>query len=249
MPTRRALAAFILLVAGAAPAAAQTSPGRLWVGVSGGVQGTSNGFADAFDVTSQFADPEPATGTADYPVKTGALVDGRVHVRLWKGLAAGVAFTHYAHRGDASITARVPHPFQFNQFRTVEGSTSTRRGENGTHVQVAYMVPIGERLRLTGFAGPSWLSVEQTFVTDVQYSQTFPFDTAAFSSATTRRSSARAAGFNAGADVAWMFTRRVGVGGLVQYSAAQIKEDVAANRTITVDAGGIQTAVGVRLIF
>jgi len=249
MTARYALAGLVVLLLGAAPAVAQTSQGRFLIGVSGGVQGSSNGFGDAFDVTSQFGDPEQATGTADYPVKTGALVDGRVHVRLWKGFAAGVAFTHYSHRGDASISARVPHPFQFNQLRTVEGTTSTRRGENGTHVQFAYIVPVGERLRVTGFAGPSWLSVEQTLVTDVQYSQTFPFDTATFSGATTRRSSANAVGFNAGADVAWMFTRRVGVGGLVQYSAAQVEQDAGDNRRITVDAGGIQTAVGVRLIF
>jgi hypothetical protein len=249
MALRGAIGTLLLLCAAAAPAAAQSSPGRFWIGVSGGVQGTSNGFGDAFDVTSQFQDPEQATATAQYPVKTGALVDGRVQVRLWKGFAVGVGVTHYSQRGDASITARVPHPLQFNQFRTVEGTTSTRRGEIGTHLQFAYMVPLGERLRVTGFAGPSRLSVEQTFITDVQYTQTFPFDTATFSGATTRRSTASAIGFNAGADVAWMFSRRVGAGALVQYSAASVEEDAADNRRIALDAGGIQTAVGIRLIF
>jgi hypothetical protein len=99
------------------------------------------------------------------------------------------------------------------------------------------------------FAGPSRISVEQTFVTDVQYTQTFPFDTATFSRATTRRSSASAAGFNGGADVIWMFARRFGVGGLVQYSAAQVREDVGNNRSLTVDAGGIQAGAGLRMVF
>lgn len=249
MAARRAIAALALILGAVTPAAAQPAPGRFWFGVSGGVQSTANGFGDAFDVTSQFQDPEQATATATYPVKAGALVDGRFQVRLWKGFAVGLGVTHYSHRGDAAITARVPHPFQFNQFRTVEGTTSTRRGETGAHLQFAYMVPIGERLRITGFAGPSRLSVEQTLISDVQYTQTFPFDNAAFSGATTRRSTASAMGFNAGADVAWMFGRQFGAGVLVQYAAARVKEPTADNRRITVDAGGIQTAVGLRLVF
>ncbi len=233
----------------AAPAAAQSTSERFWVGVSGGVQGTSNGFSDSFTFASQFQDPESSTASVDYPVKGGPLVDGSFVVRLWKGFGVGVAVSQFSKGGSAAVTASVPHPFQFNQFRSIEGSTSTTRNELGIHLQFAYLVPLASHVRLIAFAGPSRISVEQTFVTDVQYTQAFPFDAATFSRATTRLSSASAAGFNGGADVIWMFARRFGVGGLVQYSAAKVRQDLGNNRSITVDAGGIQAGGGVRMVF
>jgi hypothetical protein len=239
----------IALLTVSAPALAQSTSERFWIGISGGVQGTSNGFGDAFTFPSQFQDPESSTATIDYPVKGGPLVDGTFAVRLWRGFAVGVGVSQFSKGGSATITAQVPHPFQFNQFRSIEGSTSTTRNELGLHLQFAYLVPLTSRFRVIAFAGPSRISVEQTFVTDVQYTQTFPFDTATFSRATTHRSSASAAGFNGGADVIWMFARRFGVGGLVQYSAAQVRQDVGNGRTLTVDAGGIQGGGGLRMVF
>jgi len=241
--------AMIALLTLAAPAAAQSRSERFWIGVSGGGQGTSNGFSDAFQFASQFQDPESSRASVDYPVKGGPLVDGTFAVRLWKGFGVGIGVSHFSKRGSATVTAQVPHPFQLNQFRSIEGSTSTSRNELGIHLQFAYLVPLTDRLRVIAFAGPSRLSVEQTVITDVQYTQSFPFDTAAFSGATTRRASANAIGVNGGVDVIWMFSRQFGVGGLVQYSAAQVREDVGNNRRVTVDAGGIQAGAGLRMVF
>jgi hypothetical protein len=246
---RRTVTTMIALLALAAPAAAQSTSERFWIGVSGGAQGTSNGFSDAFDFASQFQDQEKSTASVDYPVKGGPLVDGTFAVRLWKGFAVGVGVSHFSKRGSATVTAQVPHPFQFNKLRSIEGSTSMSRNELGIHLQFAYLVPLTNRLRVIAFAGPSRLSVEQTFITDVQYTQSFPFDTPAFSSASTRRVSADAMGFNGGADVIWMFARQFGIGGLVQYSAAQVHEDVGNNRRVTLDAGGIQAGAGLRIVF
>jgi hypothetical protein len=247
--SKRAVITIVALLGVALPAAAQSPSERFWIGVSGGVQGTSNGFGDSFDITSQFQDPETARATVDYPVEGGPFVDGTFAVRLWKGFGVGVGVSHFSKRGDAQVTAEVPHPFQFNQLRSIDGSTSTSRTEVGLHLQFAYLVPITDRFRVIAFAGPSRFSVEQTFVTDVQYSQSFPFDTATFSGATTRRASASAAGFNAGADVIWMFSRQFGMGGLIQYAAARVHEDAGSNREISVDAGGIQAGAGLRMVF
>jgi hypothetical protein len=97
--------------------------------------------------------------------------------------------------------------------------------------------------------GPSYISVGQTIATDVQYAQTYPYDTATFTSATTTHPSKGAVGFNAGADVAWMFRRNVGVGGLVQFSRAMVKLPASGGRTISFDAGGAQIGAGLRLVF
>src|SRR4051812_9457150 len=98
-----AATALIALLTLAAPAAAQSTSDRFWVGISGGMQGTSNGFSDAFDFPGQFQDPETSSASIDYPVKGGPLVDGTFAVRLWKGFAVGVGVSHFSKSGSATV--------------------------------------------------------------------------------------------------------------------------------------------------
>ena len=74
-------------------------------------------------------------------------------------------------------------------------------------------------------------------------------DTAAFKSATTKDATASATGYNAGADVYWMFSRNAGVGGLVQIARARVKAPTGDGRTVSIDAGGVQAGGGLRFVF
>lgn len=241
-------AAFLIALGCAADARAQTRawPERIWIGVGGGFQPAVNSFDDAFEVPL-YAETERVT--IDYPVKGGALVSARGGFRVWKRFTVGLGVTRYSRRADATVHARLPHPFFDNQFRDVEGTTSALRGETGAHLLLGWMMPLSDRLRLIVTAGPSMLSVEQTVVTGVQFSEVYPYDTAEFTGATTRRSTRSGTGFNAGADVTWMFSPRLGAGGLVQFTRARARVGAGEGRTIAVDAGGAQVAAGLRLIF
>jgi hypothetical protein len=244
-------AAFLFIfiaIASASDARAQTRawPERVWIGVSGGVQPSSNDFDDAFE-TPLHAETERAT--IAYPVKTGAAIAASGGYRVWKGLTVGLGVTRYSRRSPATIGARLPHPFFDSQFREIEGTTSTRRSETAAHLLVGWMLPVTDRLRLIVTAGPSLVNVEQTLVTGVQFSEVYPYDTAEFTGATTKRASRSATGFNAGADVVWMFSRRFGAGGLVQFTRARARVSPGEGRTISVDAGGAQAAAGLRVIF
>ena len=97
--------------------------------------------------------------------------------------------------------------------------------------------------------GPSILHVNQAVVTDVNYSEEYPYDTAAFTGVDSRDVKASATGFNAGADVRWMFSRHVGLGGLVRFTRGTVDLDGPDNRTITVDAGGTHVGAGLRVVF
>lgn len=242
-------ASVLLIVFGAAsPALAQTRdwPERFWFGVSGGIQPTVNSFDDAFE-RQLYQETERVT--VDYPVKSGALIAASGGMRVWKRLAIGFAATRYNRRGSATVKASLPHPFFDNQFREIEGTTTTTRRETGGHLLVGWMMPLGDTLRLIVTAGPSVLSVGQTLVTDVQFAETFPYDTAEFTAATTSNPTRTATGFNAGADVFWMFSRRLGAGGLVQVTRARARVDAGSGRTISIDAGGAQAALGIRVLF
>ena len=247
---RQILAAtLLLLVFGPArPAAAQSRawPERFWVSVSGGGQPTVNSFSDGFEVPLY---TETEKVTIAYPVKGGAVIAASGGFRLWKQLALGFGVTRY-HRGEAAtVDAQLPHPFFDNRLRAVQGTTPATRHEVGAHLLIGWMMPITDRVRLLVTAGPSVLSVRQSLVTSVEVTETYPYDTVAFKSAATKDATASAAGFNAGADVFWMFSRHVGAGGLIQFTRARVKERTDGGRTVSVDAGGVQAGAGLRLVF
>jgi hypothetical protein len=245
MIIRRSLVA-VALVLCARTADAQTWSGRVWAGLNGGVQTAGRQVSDSFEI-EQFTE----TGTVDvgYPTKSSAVIEGTVGVRVWKRFGVGVAVTQASSRSSASVSAEIPHPFFDNRPRSIEGAADVERNEVAAHVQLAYLVSLAPRVRMIVSAGPSVFNVEQTFVTDVKFSQEYPYDTATFTGATTRRSTASKVGFNVGADLLWMFTSQVGAGGLVRFARATVMEDVGNGRSLSVESGGVQVAAGVRFLF
>ena len=238
----------VILACTARSAAAQTKawPEKGWFSVSGGVQPTVNSFSDAFDLPL-YAEIEHVTVSS--PVKGGTLVAASGGYRVWKQLAIGLDVTRYNRGASARVTAQIPHPFFDNQFRQVQGTTSATRNEVGVHVLIGWMMPLTDRLRLLVTAGPSAISVGQTLVTGAQFSETYPYDTATFTGADTKNATVTAMGFNAGADVFWMFSRNIGAGGLIRFTRARAKVSTGAGRTISIDAGGAQAGAGLRVVF
>jgi len=83
----------------------------------------------------------------------------------------------------------------------------------------------------------------------VTVSETYPFDTATFASATTKQLSSTAVGFNAGVDISSPLSSRVAVGGLVRYSRADVKFSNTGAAEQTVRAGGLEAGAGIRIRF
>ena len=98
-------------------------------------------------------------------------------------------------------------------------------------------------------AGVSVFSVTQGLVTDVVFTDAYPFDTATFASATTTSLSKTATGVNVGADITWKLSRNVGVGGLVRFAKASVTLAPSAGNSTTIDVGGVQVGGGVRFAF
>jgi hypothetical protein len=243
-----AIATTCVLIA-PSPALAQSTskPARFTIGVSGGVQQAAEDVSDHFSFPKNV---ETEAVDVTYSMKPWGLIDLAAGYRLWKNLGVGVAVSVTSGKGKADVTASVPHPFFFNQPRTVTGTEDDiAHSETGVHLQLQYLVPASGRLHFILEGGPSWLNVDHEVVTDVTVTESYPFDTAAFGGAVSKSTKGSAVGFNAGIDVTWLFAESVGVGGIVRYTRADVDLTAVEGRSLTIKAGGLQGGVGIRVVF
>jgi hypothetical protein len=246
MRAHRLLIGTLAIIWTAAPAAAQMGEDRMVVSVNAGYQGASNTFSDHLEF-EEFTE----TGTTDarYPIGNGFMFDGGAAVRLWRGFGVGLAFSSFSRDEIAQTDTRVPHPFFDDRERAIDADVDgIARSETSFHVQARYVVGT-DRVQAAFSGGPSFLTLEQEIVTEVQYDHAYPYDTASFRAAETRRLRASAPTFNVGFDMMWRLGRHFGVGGLIRFAAAPIDLDAGEGRTVTVDAGGIAGGAGLRLVF
>jgi hypothetical protein len=225
----------------AARAAAPGPTERVFISVNGGWQASTTAFDDArsFELNA-----ETARFTADYEVRSAPAIDASGFVRLWRGLAAGVGVTRFSDDGDIAVAGTLPHPFFFNRDRAISGTAAGTREETAVHLQAAYVIPAGRKLQIVVFGGPSFFTVKQSVVTDIGYSDRFPFDEATYTGAEVETESESKTGFTVGGDVGYYFSRHVGVGGFVRVARATVTFSLGE-----VDAGGLVAGGGVRLKF
>lgn len=232
----------------APPAFAQQRPSgnRGFIVVNGGYQISSNDFAD----TSTFpSNAEDGRFTTDYQVKGGPAFDVAGGARVWRQLAVGVGVTRFSRSTPSTLNGAVPHPFSFDRLRPVAGDvTGLKREELAVHVQARAIAPTGSRLVVMVFGGPSFFQVKQGMVARFTWAESYPFDEASFASATSADAKGSKVGFNAGVDLAYFFSRQVGVGGTVQFSGTTVEVGTAGGPR-EVKAGGTRAGAGLRLRF
>jgi hypothetical protein len=208
-------------------------------------QVNSNDFTDTATIRRNVENGRLET---TYDVGGGLAFDVSGSYLVWRNLAVGVGLTLFSKSTTTDINAQVPHPFFFNQPRTVTGQFEGDRSETAVHVQARWLVPVNDKVLVTIFGGPSFFKVEQDIVNDFEYSESYPFDTATFTRAIASSQSESALGINVGGDVAYFFSPNVGVGGTAQYSGATV--DMATpSGSADVKAGGLQVGGGIRLRF
>src|SRR5262249_30762160 len=148
------------------------------------------------------------------------------------------------------VTGSIPHPFFFNTPRSLTGTAaSLQRSELATDIQAAYVIGT-KRYDVVISGGPTILRVKQDLVSAVAYVATDPYDSVAFTSATTVNAERTTIGFNVGADFGYKLSPIIGVGGLVRFSRATPSFSlIGSTSEVSVDAGGLQIGGGVRLYF
>jgi hypothetical protein len=268
MITRRnALPTLVLLLASAAVASAQTTkpthappaakakpavdtrtwPELVFIDVGGGYH------FNTFDLSETRTEPyfaETKSWTASYSLSNAPMFAIGGGVRAWHNLMAAVTFTSFKDDEPSNITGSVPNPFFFNKPRSFSGtSDSLTHQEQTVHVSGIWRVRVNPKMEVGVGGGPSFISLQQDFVKDVEFTEQYPYDTATFSRAVTEHVKKSFVGFHVGGDLAWFFTHNIGVSGTVRYSHANADITTPANNAISMKLGGVETTVGVRLSF
>jgi hypothetical protein len=192
---------------------------------------------------------ETASVSIDYPGKSAAGVDFGGGFRVWRNLAAGLSLTYVSRSTATSVSGSLPNPLYLNRPVSLSGGFDARNAELGLHLQLGWVVPMPPRIQVVIFGGPTIFSVKQTIVEaqGIGLSSAYPFESGSISSATTTEASKTGIGFGGGVDVAYYFTRTVGVGGLVRVTRGSVSFPISGQPSADVKAGGFQASVGLRV--
>lgn len=234
----------------AAPRAAarRASNIRGLVTVSGLFQPGTHDFTDRREFSYN---RETATTTTDYAVERGGGLDAGAFVRVWRSLGIGASVSAVARTSDANTSARYPHPFFFSQARAASTSVGDLdRAEVGMHVSAAWLLPSTGRFGGVLYAGPTFFSITQNVVETLAVTEAYPYDTVTIApSGSPSEISETAVGFHAGADVAWYFSKRVGIGAMARYATAKKAVAIGNGQNFDLEAGGFQAGFGLRVRF
>ncbi|MCY4077645.1 MAG: hypothetical protein OXH04_19680 [Acidobacteria bacterium] len=267
---RRPAVVWLLAAAVAAamsvPAGAQTraGDGRGFVTINGGLQALAAEFADEVvfgdsggvyaatpvGLLSAAAAQEEARLTGGHRPASAPAFDAGAGYRLGDAFALAVAVSFVKGDGEAAVSGRAPHPFFHNRDREFAGvAAGLTRQELGFHLQAQYLAPVTDSLTVTLFGGPTVISLQQDLVTDAQFRQRYPYETATYDRAIAGGQSGTGVGFNVGADLAYYFSDLAGVGVLARYSRATVDLASGGGGTVGVPAGGLHLGGGLRLRF
>lgn len=192
--------------------------------------------------------------TATYDATTtslgGTVVDAWAGVRIVGNLGVGIGVTVLGGRGVIVLDGSVPSPLFAGRHRNLsheQGGVKHRR--LGLHVPVVYTIPFSERIHVAVLAGPSLFRLQHEALSAVSLGdEVSPYDRVPFTGLTTTVERGTGIGYHAGLDVAYLFTRWLGVGFLIRYTGGMVELEMPGGRQ-SIDVGATQASAGLRFRF
>jgi len=230
---------------------APSTPGdRIRLTLNGGEQSSAAPLKETQTFQQYF---EQGTLTLERKVTNRPFFDGGGAFRIVKQLHVGVSFSSFKDTRSGTLTAEVPNPLRFTQPRTTTGTVSgVERKENAVHIELSWRVKAAGGLEFMPFGGPSFFQTEQGLVTKLNLTlanEVYPYDTLAFPSVSTETIKDKMNGYNAGVDMAWMFSRHIGLGALIRYSHGTKDFTPTGGQAVKIEVGGLHAGGGLRVVF
>lgn len=240
-----------LILAAARDASAQKPwEDRVYLNVGFGLESGDSTLSDTRPLTI-YEETGSASTTSTFT--SGSLFDVGVGFRLWKNLSVGASYQQEQNDADAAISGSAPHPIFFNTPRSFSATAaSLERKESAVHAQVGWMVPIGAKLDVLIFGGPSFFRLQQEVISSVTVTEKGAPYTEVAVSGTRETRKKSATGYNVGADVTYLVWQndsvRLGAGAFVRYATAETTVLMLQTEQPTT-VGGIQFGFGGRIRF
>jgi opacity protein-like surface antigen len=178
----------------------------------------------------------------------GVLLDVGGGYRVWRRLAAGLSYSRVSGDIGGPLTGGVPDPIVHDlPLRPITGSVSDlNHVEHAVHFQAVWRHPLNDRLDVSVAIGPTLFSVSQDLVSDITIVE--EDSGPRLTGVAIEEVSDTAVGFHVGADGSYHLTPRLAVGAFLRYAAGTV--DLAGRAgEVSLDVGGLQVGVGVRLRF
>jgi hypothetical protein len=220
---------------------------RVRLVVNGSAQFAPGSFGQRFTLTRNV---ESAPVTTDLSLATGGVFEAGARLRVHRRLRIGVVGFVASATASGTLEAQLPHPFYFNQPRKVSGDLSgLTRKERGVHLELAVPLRVSSRNELILLGGPSYFAVDQALVTDLTYSDSYPYDTATLDDTSSTVAKKAGPGFNAGVELTRQVSRSARVALLGRYARGTVTLSAGDGNEAEVHAGGLQVGVGLRFAF
>jgi len=194
---------------------------------------------------------EAATYGVTHSSSGGGLFDIGGGVRVWRNLAAGLAVTSLSTRSGATVSAAVPHPLFYNRKRLADfADTNLQHKQLGVHLHAVWVVPVNEKIDVAVSGGPSFFTVTQSLVSSVTIAAEIgaPYNVVEVASIATDKVSKNAFGVNVGVDMSYKVTEHLGGGIFVRYGGGSVNIPTSGGEQ-SIDVGGVQTGIGLRIRF
>jgi hypothetical protein len=213
------------------PALAQSdAPNNGWVDVNLLGIRSQQGEQSVTFTTTLFGDT--LTAAAAYPEirATGRAVEFGGGFLLLAGTAGGLGIGIHVDALNiqqvSGLAITVPHPLVFGRSATARSSSSVlERRDRNIDIQAIYFAPTPSAWSVRLFGGPTYLRVEEERVRVIDYNQavtTLGGNVVTIAGAPTADVEGSGWGFNVGGDVAFFFSRYVGVGAVVRVSTGTV---------------------------
>jgi opacity protein-like surface antigen len=221
-----------LALAGAPGAAAQTADPKAYVDVD--IAGQQNSTTIATSSIFPLYGESGRTSTSQ-TVGNGFVFDLGVAYHLRKELVIGVGVSSFTRSPVAAVSVSIPDPLAYNSFTTLAASPQLAQTEQGTHIKVAYVLRVNDKMNVAISAGPSFMHLRKEIASASIVNGAAQIQTSA--------QGASAVGVNAGLEVNRSFTRRLSSNVFARYVHATV--DLPAVSAVRV--GRLQAGVGLRL--
>jgi len=235
--------------AGEASAQGATWADRGYINLGWGVEAGSSSITGTQTGTIY---EETTTVTSAAEFSSGSFFDVAIGVRVWRNLTVGAGYHQEQNDTEAHLTGSIPSPIFFNRPRTLDQNEALERKEKAAHLMIGWVIPLGEKLDVMAYGGPSFFRLEHdtiSRVVPVENSTNFTTVAADVDMITQKKS---ATGFNVGVDATYIVWQndsvRVGAGGFVRFTQADFNIDMLSTSQSTT-AGGLQFGFGGRLRF